>query len=186
MANAEYHKRSPVEEPYEVLVQRAVELGREKVMVERETLKVVLFRIGRENAGISAEYVQEVACPVKQLTRVPGTPDFVLGVINLRGNIVACLDLGVFLGIDPISLDSLTCMLLITYDNIEMGVAIDGVSKVIDLPVAEIDPPLSILSAERARFIRGIFYIEQRPLSLINIESLMHSERIVGLREGAT
>lgn len=186
MANAEYHKPSPVEEPYEVLVQRAAELSREKVMVEPETLRVAVFRIGRENAGIPAEYAQEVIWPIKQLTRVPGTPDFVLGVINLRGNILACLDLGIFLGIDAISLDSLTRMLLIRYDNVEMGVAIDEVSEVIDVPITDIDPPSSILNAERARFIKGVFYVEQRPLSLISIESLMHSERITSLREGAT
>jgi len=176
-------ERAAAEEPQEVLEQRALELSQERPEAQQEALKVLLFRIGREHAGLSAEYVREVVRPQNPPARVPGTPDFVLGLVNLRGRIVACLDVGQFLGIKSRFAHSLPFMVVITYEDLEMGIAVDEVSAVMDVPTSEIEPPSSALSAERARFIKGVFYVRKRPLSLIDLESLVHSDQISQLRE---
>ena len=185
MAEARYHQHTPKEEPVEVLERRTAELSRERPESEEEVLNVVLFQIGSERAAIPAEYVGEVVSPVNRPTRVPGTPDFVLGVVNLRGRIVACLDIGAFLGIASSFVDSLPFMLLTAFDDIEVGIAADDVSEVISVPAAKIEPPSSVLNAESARFIKGILYVNKHPLSLVDLEGLIRCDRIERLREDA-
>lgn len=186
MDNARDGKRTPAEEPKELLDQRAAELSQVRGEPQQETLRVVQLRIGREHAAVPAECVQEVASPVPKPTRVPGTPSFLLGVVNLRGKILACLDLGEFLGVASAFSDSVPYMLVVRHDDFEVGIAADDVSDVMAVPVANIDPPTSVLNSERARFIRGVFYVDGRALALVDLQSLTRSERMRSLRGGTT
>lgn len=136
------------------------------------------FRMGSEEYGIDILKVQEIRS-YEQPTRMAGAPEFVKGVLNLRGVIVPIVDLRIKFGLPEINYDAITVTVILTVADRVVGVVVDSVSDVAELAAKQIPPVPEFSGYVDSACITGIGTIEQagreRMLILLNIEKLMTS-----------
>ncbi|EKP95047.1 chemotaxis protein CheW [Thermaerobacter subterraneus] len=120
----------------------------------QEPRVLVLFRLAGEDYGIDVGCVREIIT-WQQPTRVPRTPPFVEGIINLRGHIIPVLDLRRRLGLPEGSRERSTRVVVVELDTTVVGLVVDAVSEVVRLPAGTIEPPAEVLAVD-ASFIEGI------------------------------
>ena len=115
---------------------------------------LVLCHLAGEDYGLDVGWVREII-PWQQITRVPRTPPFVEGIINLRGHIIPVLDLRRRLGLPEGERDRRTRIVVVEREETVVGLVVDAVSEVIRLPAAAIEPPAQVLAVD-AGFVQGI------------------------------
>ena len=142
------------------------------------------FRLGAEEYGIDILKVQEIRS-YEQPTRIANAPDFIKGVVNLRGVIVPIVDLRLKLGCPTAEYNSFTVVIVLNVRNRVVGAVVDSVSDVLELSKDAIRPSPELSSASvDTSFITGIGAVSDRMLILMDIEGLMSSAEM-GLMEAA-
>jgi purine-binding chemotaxis protein CheW len=141
----------------EILKLRAKALagGQDRASQQGKTTEVVEFLMAYERHAFEVEYVREVH-PLKELAVLPGLPEFVLGIINVRGRIVSVVDLKKFFGLPTRGLPDLNRVIVIADGENEFGVLADAVTGVKRIAESGIQPPPPTLSGVRAKYLRGI------------------------------
>ena len=145
------------EEKLTLLKARAQTLARlphEEGTIELQ-LEVAEFRLGEEIYAVPSTAVREVY-PLKELTPLPCTPPFVLGVINARGHILPVIDLTSLLGLAKQQVSEQSTVILIKFEELEVGIVTDHGVSVRSLPLATIYPPLSTFANSRTPYLQGI------------------------------
>lgn len=119
--------------------------------------QVVALHLGKEIYGIDIAIIHTVITP-QIITSVPKTPDFVKGVMNLRGRIVPVIDLRARFEMKPLEPEKETSARIVIVDTegITAGLIVDGVSEVIKLQLDQIEPPSALISCKGAAFLTGI------------------------------
>ena len=145
------------EEERSILKSRAQALARASGggAADGETLEAVEFELAGESYAIPLAQVREVG-PLHDLTPVPGTPGFILGIINLRGEIRTVIDLKKFFDLPDAGLTQLNQILLIEHDDLQLGILADAIRGVRHLPLADLQPGLPTLTDIRADYLRGV------------------------------
>jgi purine-binding chemotaxis protein CheW len=139
-----------------VLRERARKLAQEEPKQASEAqLEVLVFDLGPETYAVETAFVREVH-PLDDLTPIPCTPTFVLGVINLRGELSPVIELRRLLGLPERGLTNATRAVVIHNADMEFGIVADAIVDVRLLRTDEILPPPPILSGINARFLRGV------------------------------
>ena len=139
-----------------ILHERAQALAREAVKAVIEPmLEVIEFQLANERYAIETGFLEEV-CPLKELTPVPCTPAFVRGMINLRGRILAVIDLKKFFELPEGGLQDLHRVLVLRGAGLELGILADSVLGNLFLPVSALDPELPSLTGIRAEYLKGV------------------------------
>lgn len=149
---------SQPEEKRKILRARARELAQEKgeETVAGETFEVVEILLGGERYAVESSYVREVA-PLKEVTRLPGTPPFLIGITNVRGRIVAVNDLRKFFGLPETHVAEGGKLVILRSDALELGVLAEGVIGVRALSPAELQPPMPAQAASGGtEYLRGV------------------------------
>ncbi|MBU3545137.1 chemotaxis protein CheW [Polynucleobacter sp. MWH-Mekk-B1] len=142
-----------------------------------ESQEFLTFVLGSEIYGIDILKVQEIR-GYDSVTSIANTPEFIKGVINLRGHIVPIVDLRIKLHLERISYDEFTVVIILNMSDRIVGIVVDGVSDVLHLGVNEIRPVPDIVSGIDTRYIIGLASIEDRMLILVDIEQLMDSHEM--------
>jgi purine-binding chemotaxis protein CheW len=150
-------------------------------VVEREFLT---FRLGAEEYGVDILKVQEIR-GYDAVTRIPDTPDFIKGVVNLRGAIVPVVDLRIKLRLGSAEYNSFTVMVVLNLARRIIGVVVDSVSDVIQLEPEQLHPAPEFGTHVDTRFISGLGTIDQRMLILLDIEKLLSSQDMALLPDAA-
>lgn len=119
------------------------------------SLEVLEFRLGRERYALETQYVREVY-PLKNLTPLPCTPPFVLGVVNLRGRILPVLDLKQLFGLQDNGLTDLHRVIVVGDDEMELGVLADLDVDVRSVPVESVQAPMPTLSGIGTEYLKGV------------------------------
>jgi len=127
------------------------------------------FTLGDEHYGVDILKVQEIR-GYDAVTRVPDAPDYIKGVINLRGTIVPVIDLRLKLRLDNARYDAFTVMIVLNVEDRVVGIVVDSVSDVIPLSAEQIRPTPEFGAAVDTRFISGIGTHDDRMLILLDIE----------------
>ncbi len=143
----------------------------------------IIFRLGNEDYGIDILKVQEIR-GYESVTTIANTPDFIKGVINLRGNIVPIVDLRLKFRLASAEYSDLTIVIILNISGRMTGIVVDSVSDVIALSDEQIKPAPRFDSSLDAEYILGLGTLEQRMLILVDIERLM-SNREMSLIEAA-
>lgn len=130
------------------------------------------FTLGAEHYGVDILKVQEIR-GYDAVTRVPDAPDYIKGVINLRGTIVPVIDLRLKLRLDEARYDAFTVMIVLNVEDRVVGIVVDSVSDVIPLNAEQIRPTPEFGAAVDTRFISGIGTQDDRMLILLDIETLL-------------
>lgn len=160
-----------------MLADRAKQLAREPVMQDEavERLHLVEFCLAYEEYGIETSYVREIY-PLVDLTPLPGTPSFVLGIANVRGQIVSVIDIKRFFGLPDRGLTNLNQLIIVRNDEIELGILADEVLGVRSIGREELQPPLPTMTGIRAEYLRGI---TGGRLAVLDMEHILGDRRIV-------
>jgi len=137
--------------------------------------QMVTFSLGTEEFGVDIMKVQEII-RIPPITRVPKAPDFIEGVINLRGNVIPVVNLRVRFGMPPGEETDLSRIIVLQIDNKIFGVRVDGVTEVMRLSEESIEPPPTIALGLDANFIRGVGKIGDRLLILLELDKIMDGE----------
>lgn len=130
------------------------------------------FNLADEHYAISILKVQEIR-GYEGVTRVPDTPDYICGVVNLRGEIVPVLDLRMKLGLKEARYDAFTVMVVIRLGDRSAGIVVDAVSDVVALAADQIRPTPELGAAVDTRFISAIGIAGEQMVILLDIESLI-------------
>lgn len=135
-------------------------------------LQWVTFRLDDETYGINVMQVQEVL-RYTEITPVPGAPGYVLGIINLRGNVVTVIDTRQRFGLDPAPITDNTRIVIIEVDRQVVGILADSVAEVVYLRQSEIETAPNVGNEESAKFIQGVCNKNGELLILVDLEKLM-------------
>ena len=142
------------------------------------------FTLGQESYAIDILKVQEIR-GFETPTRIANTPDFIKGVINLRGHIVPIVDLRLKLGMDEARYDSTTVVIILNILKRVVGMVVDGVSDVVALAPGSIKPAPELGASLDTRYILGLATLGDQLLILVDIERLMGSQDMALLAEAA-
>ncbi|OYT73702.1 MAG: chemotaxis protein CheW [Armatimonadetes bacterium JP3_11] len=133
--------------------------------------KYLVFQIGNETYGVPLLQVQEIRT-YTPATRVPNAPDYVLGVINLRGNIIAVIDARTRFGLPPLPNEESTVVVVAQVNDKTFGLRLDSVSDVMDIPLEQIQPTPPIASEATQRFLNGVVQVGERVIILLNLREI--------------
>jgi purine-binding chemotaxis protein CheW len=118
-------------------------------------LEVLEFHLAQERYAIETRYVREV-CPLKDLTPLPCTPPFVLGIVNVRGRILPVLDLKQFFDLPEQGLTDLHRIILLEGHDVELGLLADATVGVRSIPADSVQPSLPTLTGIRGEYLKGV------------------------------
>ena len=138
-------------------------------------IQLVTFRLKDETYGINVMQVQEVL-RVSEIAPVPGAPAYVLGIINLRGNVVTVIDTRIRFGLNSTEPDDTSRIVIIESDQQVVGILVDSVAEVIELQQSDIDSAPSIGSEDSARYIQGVASRDEDLLIVVDLNKLLSDQ----------
>lgn len=138
-------------------------------------LQWVTFRLDNETYGINVMQVQEVL-RVTEIAPVPGSPDYVMGIINLRGNVVTVLDTRRRFGLAPNEMDDSTRIVVIEAEENVVGILVDSVSEVVELRRSAVESSPNVGNDESSKYIEGVANHDGELLILVDINKLLSDE----------
>ncbi|PCS22010.1 chemotaxis protein CheW [Candidatus Enterovibrio escicola] len=147
----------------------------QKENVSDEILQWVTFQLENETYGINVMQVREVL-RYSEIAPVPGAPDYVHGIINLRGNVVTVIDTRSRFGLIQGELSDNTRVIVIEAGSQVIGIMVDSVAEVVYLKTSEIDTTPSVGTDESAKFIQGVSNRNGNLLILVDLNKLLSDE----------
>ncbi|MBP3142487.1 chemotaxis protein CheW [Aliivibrio fischeri] len=146
-----------------------------KDQVNDEVLQWVTFQLEEETYGINVMQVREVLRHT-EIAPVPGAPDYVLGIINLRGNVVTVIDTRSRFGLMQGEITDNTRIIVIESERQVIGIFVDSVAEVVYLRSSEIDTTPSVGTEESAKFIQGVSNRDGNLLILVDLNKLLSDD----------
>lgn len=140
--------------------------------VSSEIIQLVSFNIGEEEFGVDILKVQEIN-RMSEVTRVPNAPEYVEGVINLRGKVIPIIDLRMRIGMPQKSTDKDTRIVVVELDSKVVGFVVDSVNEVLRINKSITEPPPPMVSGIDSEFITAIGKLNDRLLILLDLERIL-------------
>lgn len=154
-------------------------------MIEIQGGKFLTFALGSEEYGIPIQKVKEII-GIMDITNIPKTPQFIKGVINLRGKIIPVMDLRLKFGLVEKSYDQRTCIIVVEIGIADakrmMGIVVDTISEVISIQKGEIEPPPQYSTHVDNEFLTGLGKVKGKVILLLEIEHVLSSDELVLLK----
>ncbi|ABK35811.1 chemotaxis protein CheW [Aeromonas veronii] len=144
-------------------------------LAEDEVLQWVTFQLENETYGINVMQVQEVL-RYTEIAPVPGAPEYVLGIINLRGNVVTVIDTRSRFGLPSGDVSENSRIVIIEAEKQVIGIMVDSVAEVVYLRSSEIDAAPAVGTEESAKFIQGVSNRDGQLLILVDLNKLLSDE----------
>jgi purine-binding chemotaxis protein CheW len=135
----------------------------------------VTFKLQEETYGINVMQVQEVL-RYTDIAPVPGAPDYVMGIINLRGNVVTVIDTRARFGLPPSEVTDNSRIVIIESERQVIGIMVDSVAEVVYLKQSEIDTAPNVGTDESAKFIQGVSNRDGELLILVDLNKLLSDD----------
>ena len=156
---------------------RAEALARENhdEALAADFLDVVAFMLGQERYGIESRYVREVY-PLIELVTLPGTPPFVLGIVNIRGQVLSVIDLGMLFDLPPRGVGEYDRIIVLHNDEMEFGLLGTAILGLTRIPRDALQPSLPTLTGIREKFLLGV---TRDRMAVLNAEKLLSDSSIV-------
>ncbi len=157
----------------------------DKVTTTSET-QLVVFDLATEFYGVDISVVREII-RMQSVTRVPGAPSFVEGVINLRGRVVPVVDLRKRLELSLAEQTQESRIVVVDIGGRDVGVIVDAVTEVLRVPLSVIDPPSSMITNSDSDYLKGIAKLESKLIILLDLDkvlSIMKGADCTGVESG--
>lgn len=145
--------------------------------VDEDTMKdqYLTFLVGDETFGFGIEYVTEIV-GMQSITTVPDMQSYVKGVINLRGSVIPVLDIRLRFGMEEREYDERTCIIVVQMGDLSVGLIVDIVNEVTDIPESKVSAPPKVYGGAGAQYIRGMGKLEEKVIILLDITKLLSGE----------
>jgi len=165
------------EDTQRILKERAQTLARETVPAEAADagIEVIEFLLAHERYAVASEYVREVY-PLEDITPLPCTPAFVLGIVNLRGEILSVIDIKKFFDLPEKGLTNLNKVIVLESADMVFGIVADAISGVRRIPRAGIQPSLPTLTGIREDYLLGV---TAERVVILDAEKLLTDEKLI-------
>jgi purine-binding chemotaxis protein CheW len=165
------------EETQRILQERAQTLAREAVPAETAdaSIEVIEFLLAHERYAVASEYVREVY-PLEDITPLPCTPAFVLGIVNLRGEILSVIDIKKFFDLPEKGLTNLNKVIVLESADMVFGIVADAISGVRRIQRADIQPSLPTLTGIREDYLQGV---TAERVVILDAEKLLNDEKLI-------
>lgn len=144
--------------------------------------KYLTFILCNEEYGLEILKVREIISMIN-VTMVPQTPDFIKGVINLRGKVIPVIDLRLKFGMPETDYTKETCNIVVDVHGLLMGIVVDTVSEVLDIAEADIEPPPSFGSKIATDFILGMGKVKGKIKILLDIGKILSAEELATVKQ---
>lgn len=152
-----------------------------KEMIIDNVTTFLTFTLGKELFATNVKKVLTIL-EMKPITKVPNAPDYLRGVINLRGNVLPVIDMRIKFGMGATQFTANTCIIVlnITFEDedIHVGILVDAVDEVLEIKDSEIDESPTIGTKYKTEFIHGMYKLDQGFIMLLNIDLIFNSDEI--------
>lgn len=140
--------------------------------LEQESIKVIVFQLADKEYAIPVSYVRGIE-KLLHITRVPKTPSYVKGVINLRGVVTPIIDLRERFGLVISENEESTRIIIISLNDMEVGFVVDSANDVLDIATDSIEPQPEVVGSSEEEYISGVAKLNNRLLILLHLEKLL-------------
>ncbi len=147
-------------------------IGTVNNMVAETETQLVVFDLASELYGVDIADVREII-RMQSITRVPGAPPFIEGVINLRGKVVPVVDLRKRLDLQINEQTQETRIVVVDIAGRDVGVIVDGVTEVLRIPLSSVEPPSSMITNADSDYLRGIARLENKLIILLDLSKVL-------------
>lgn len=137
--------------------------------------KYLTFELGEETFGIEIKFVTEII-GIQPVTFVPEMPDYIKGIINLRGKVIPVIDMRLKFKKESIDYNDRTCIIVIDIEDISIGLIVDSVAEVINVGDENIVPPPSYKTGFQNRYIKGIGKVGEAVILLLDCQKLISQD----------
>ncbi len=136
------------------------------------------FMIGEQQYGVEIKYVTEII-GIQNITDLPDLPHFMKGIINLRGKVIPVVDVRLRFGMEERAYDERTCIIVVSINDTNVGLVVDTVAEVMNIPAESIEPPPKVNSrANGNRFIHGLGKVQDNVQILLDTQKLLFDEEL--------
>ncbi|WP_400164820.1 chemotaxis protein CheW [Brevibacillus sp. TJ4] len=136
-----------------------------------ESVQSILFHMGNEYYGLSISLVREIIKPLP-ITRFPKSPEYVEGVIDLRGRILPIVNLRKMFGLNSVEITEETRFVDLQLDGLELGIIVDAVSEVVHIPASLIEPAPAIVAGVEGKYLQGIARLNEKLIMLLDVDQI--------------
>lgn len=143
--------------------------------------KFIVFQLGDESYGVPVDQVLSIE-RLETITRVPGTPSFIKGVINLRGVITPIIDLRKRFGFEKISDTESTRIVIVKVEELEVGLIVDAANDVVDIAKDQIESTPEIVNRVKAEYVEGVAKMDKRLLVMLNLTKVLNASEIEDIK----
>lgn len=154
----------------------------EQVVEDTQKNRYLTFSIEKETYGIEIKYVIEII-GLQTITEVPEMPDFVRGIINLRGKIIPVMDVRIRFKKEPLEYNDRTCVIVVNINGISIGLIVDSVAEVLTIPDADIVEPPHINKGFNNKYIKNIGKVGDNVKLLLDCEKLLNENELENLND---
>ncbi|MFQ5751221.1 MAG: chemotaxis protein CheW, partial [bacterium] len=144
--------------------------------------KYLTFQVDEEEYGIEIRHITEII-GIQNITELPDVPNFIKGVINLRGKVIPVVDVRLRLGIEEHDYNERTSIIVVNINNMTVGLIVDTVSEVLDIPESELEPPVKLNKGVASRFIQAFGKVGEEVKILLNTKKLLFDEEFEQITE---
>lgn len=157
----------------------------ETLDMEEDTQKgrFLTFSLGKEGYGIEIKYVTEII-GIQAITEIPELPEYVRGIINLRGKIIPVMDVRLRFKKEPKEYNDRTCVIVIDIKDVSIGLIVDTVAEVLTIPDENIVEPPKMNKGFYNRYIKNIGKVGNEVMLLLDCEKLLTDDELDDLSEG--
>ncbi len=152
-------------------------MSEQKSQQDQNSMEFLTFTLAEENYGLEIMKVKEIR-GYESVTKIANAPDYVKGVLNLRGDIVPILDLRLKFNVGEATYNEFTIVIMLSVANRIVGIVVDAVSDVINLEHSQIKPPPEFGVSFDHKYLFGLATVQDRMVILLNIEALITSKEL--------
>ncbi len=147
----------------------------EEISGEGVIIQLVSFLLEDVEYGVDILSVHEIL-RYPELTRLPNTPEFIKGVINLRGNVIPVVDVRIRFGLTVSDITDLTRVIVVETGEKLVGLLVDNVHQVVRIPESSVDPPSELIEGVSEQFIMGIGRLKNRLIVILNLGNILFED----------
>ncbi len=145
-------------------------------------LQLIVFNIGGEDYGLEIEKVQEVI-RMKTIKKLPRTPGFILGVMNLRGNIIPVVGLRQKFGFEPREHNEFTRIIVVNHNGKLVGMVVDNVNQVVNVSIDDIEKNPDVVNEKTRTLVRGVAKADEKIILLVELDYLIFTNDEIAKKE---
>lgn len=140
--------------------------------------RFLTFSIGKEDYGIEIKFISEII-GIYKITSIPEIPEFVKGVINLRGKVIPVIDVRTRFGIEFKEYNERSCTIIVEFDDVTIGLIVDEIKEVMTIPEKNIDRPTSFGQDLKSSFVQGLGKVGESVKIILDLEKLLYEKEQV-------